>query len=230
MLREGGGGAAGGARRAHLTDCRACELDDELDHHIDQGEYAVVLEKARPLLEGRSACAEVPHLTLGSVLYPLFKLGRLEQARDSHLRGYALVQRNREFLATLGEHLEFLTLTGNVERGLKLFARHLGWALEHASHRDRFTFHAASLALMERALAESQERVDLALPRTFTLYSPEGTYETRTLRGWLTSQTESIAARFDARNGTDRFHKLLARARRLGNEVVPFAIDAPLPS
>jgi hypothetical protein len=216
--------------RDHLTDCRACELDDELDHHIDRGEYAVVLEKARPLLEGRSGCAEVPHLTLGSVLYPLFKLGRLEQARDNHLRGYALVQRNREFLATLGEHLEFLTLTGNVEQGLKLFERHLGWALEHASHRDRFTFHAASLALMERALAEGRERVELALPRTFTLYSPEGTYETRTLRGWLSSQAEGIAARFDARNGTARFSQLLARARRLSEEAIPFPIDDPLPS
>ncbi|PTL78938.1 hypothetical protein [Vitiosangium sp. GDMCC 1.1324] len=214
--------------RDHLTDCRACELDDELDHHIDQGEYAVALQKARPLLEGRSACAEVPHLTLGSVLYPLFKLGRLEQARDSHLRGYALVQRNREFLATMGDHLEFLTLTGNVERGLKLFERHMGWALEHASHRDRFTFHSAALALMERALAEKRERVVLSLPRAFPLYSPGDAYETRALRGWLAAQAEGIAAKFDSRNGTDRFHKLLARSRRLGEEVVPFPIDAPL--
>lgn len=214
--------------RDHLTDCRACELDDELDHHIDRGEYELVLRKARPLLEGRAGCAEVPHLTLGSVLYPLFKLGKLEQARDCHLRGYGLVQSNREFLATVGEHLEFLTLTANVERGLKLFERHVGWALEHASHRDRFTFHSAALALLERALAEGRERVVLSLPRTFTLYSPEGAYETRTLRGWLASQAEGIAAKFDARNGTKRFHGLLARSRRLGEEVVPFPIDVPV--
>jgi hypothetical protein len=166
----------------------------------------------------------VPHLTLGSVLYPLFKLGRMEQARDSHLRGYALVQRNREFLATVGEHLEFLTLTANVERGLTLFERHVEWALEHASQRDRFTFHSAALALMERALVEGRERVALSLPRTFTLYSPEGTYETRTLRGWLSSQAEGIAAKFDSRNGTDRFHQLLTRAKRLGAEVAPFPL------
>ncbi|MFL5355416.1 hypothetical protein [Archangium sp.] len=214
--------------RDHLTDCRACELDDELDHHIDRGEYELALRKARPLLEGRAGCAEVPHLTLGSVLYPLFKLGQLEQARDCHLRGYGLVQRNREFLATVGEHLELLTLTANVERGLKLFERHVGWALEHASHRDRFTFHSAALSLLERALAEGHERVELSLPRTFTMYSPEGTYETRTLRGWLASQAEGIAAKFDARNGTKRFHQLLARSRRLGEEVVPFPIDVPV--
>jgi hypothetical protein len=216
--------------RDHLTDCRACELDDELDHYIDRGEYEVVLEKARPLLEGRSSCTEVPHLTLGSVLYPLFKLERLEQARDCHLRGYTLVQRNRDFLATVGEHLEFLSLTGNVVRGLRLFERHLGWALEHASHRDRFTFYTASLALVERALGEGRERVELSLPRAFTLYSPEGSYETPTLRGWLAAQSEGIAAKFDARNGTNRFRQLVTRAKRLGNEVRPFPINAPLPS
>ena len=216
--------------RDHLTDCRACELDDELDYHIDQGEYAVVLEKARPLLEGRSGCAEVPHLTLGSVLYPLFKLGRMEQARDCHLRGYALVQRNREFLATVGEHLEFLSLTGNVVRGLKLFERHVGWALEHASHRDRFSFYSASLFLLERALADGRERVELSLPRAFTLYTPEGSYETRTLRGWLAAQSEGIAMKFDTRNGTERFRQLLARTKGLGNELVPFPIEDSLPS
>ena len=212
--------------RDHLTDCLACELDDELDHHLDQGEYEEVVRKARPLLEGRYGCAEVPHQTLGSVLYPLFKLSRLEQARDSHLRGYALVRGNRDFLATVGEHLEFLALTGNVARGLKLFERHLPWALTHASHRDRFTFYTAALALMERALVEGHERERLALPRAFPLYSPEGAYETRVLRGWLAVQSEAIAARFDARNGTDRFRRLLERTRRLGDETRPFPIDA----
>lgn len=218
------------APRDHLTDCRACELDDELDYHLDRGEYEVLLKKARPLLEGRHGCAEVPHLTLGTVLYPLFKLNRLEQARDSHLQGYALARRNREFLATMGEHLEFLTLTGNVVRGLKLFERHVDWALEHASHRDRFTFYTAALCLMEQALVEGRERVELSLPRTFTLYTPEGAYPVRTLRDWLASQAEGIAAKFDARNGTGHFHNLLTRSKHLRNEVVSFPIDASLPS
>ncbi len=213
--------------RDHLTDCRACDLNDELDHPFDQGNHARVLERARPLLDGRAKCAEVPHLTLGRVLYSLFTLGRLEHARDSHLRGYTLVRHNREFLGTVGEHLEFLALTGNVDRGLKLFERHLAWALEHASHRYRFTFHTAALALMERALVEGRERVALALPRAFPLHAPEGTYETRTLRGWLAAQAEGIAATFDTRNGTDHFRQLLARTRRLGNEVRPFPIEDP---
>jgi hypothetical protein len=211
--------------RDHLTDCPACELDDELDEHLDRGEYEQVLRKARPLMDGRLECAEVPHQTLGTLLYPLFQLDRLEQARDCHLRGYTLVRGNQDFLATVGEHLEFLALTDNVTRGLALFQRHLGWALTHASHRDRFTFLAAALALLERALVGGREREALALPRAFALHSSEGVYELRRVHGWLTAQTESLAARFDTRNGTDRFRQLLARTHRLAHEVRPYPMD-----
>ena len=213
--------------RDTLTDCRACELHDELDHPLDQGDHARAMERAKALLEGRVSCAEVPHLTLGRVLYALFTLGRLEQARASHLQGYSLVRNNREFLGTVGEHLEFLALTGNVDPGLRLLERHVGWALTHASHRYRFTFHTAALALLDQVLAGGRERVALALPRALPLEATDGTYDTRALRGWFEAQAEGIARTFDARNGTERYRQLLARARRLRDEVRPFPIEGP---
>ncbi|MET0406554.1 MAG: hypothetical protein ABW123_29320 [Cystobacter sp.] len=213
------------APRDHLTDCLACELNVELNHFIDRGEHERLLQKARPLLEGRQACAKVPHMTFGRVLYPLFKLGRLEQAREHHLRGYAMVRADRFFVSTVGEHLEFLALTGNVTRGMKLFERHVGWALEHTTPLNRLMFHLAALALMERAEVESRERVELALPRAFPLYAPSGTYATASLRGWLLTQAEGLVTKFDARNGTDRFQRQLARTRALASEVRPLPID-----
>jgi tetratricopeptide (TPR) repeat protein len=212
------------APRDHLTDCIACDLDDEIDHHIDRGEYKKALEKAQPILEGLSTCAEIPHLTYGSLLYPLLKLERLEEARDYHLRGYPMVSRNRDFLATVGEHLEFLALTDNLSRGLALFEKHLGWALDHASWRDRFSFHMAASFLGSRLVAEGRDTVSLKLPKAFPLYQSEGTYSVRELHGWVETQAQEIAARFDTRNGTDRFQKLLERTRSLGRDVYPFPI------
>ena len=40
------------APRDHLTDCRVCELDDELDHHVDRGEWEQALREGAPILEG----------------------------------------------------------------------------------------------------------------------------------------------------------------------------------
>ncbi|WP_224366063.1 hypothetical protein [Hyalangium versicolor] len=213
------------APRDYLTDCRACDLDDEIDHHIDKGEYEQALKKARPILEGRSSCAEIPHLTYGSVLYPLLKLGRLEEARDCHLRGYPMISRNRDFLACVGEHLEFLALTDNLSRGLTLFEHHLGWALDHASWRDRFTFHSAAEFLLARVVASGRGTVSLRLPKAFPLHQGKGTYETRDLHSWVKTQAQEIAARFDTRNGTDRFQQLLERPQQLERDVSPFPIE-----
>jgi len=214
------------APRDHLTDCQACDRDDEIDYFIDRGEYGPAVEKARPILEGRLRCAEIPHLTYGSVLYPLLKLGRLEEARDCHLHGYPMISRNRDFLPTVGEHIEFLALTNNLARGLTLFEKHLVWGLTHASYRDRFTFHAAASFLLSRLVAEGRETVSLRLPREFPLHQPQGTYETKALHGWLEDQAKELGGRFDARNGTDRFQKLLERTHGLVNDVRPFPLDA----
>ena len=214
------------APRDYLTDCRACDLDDEIDHHIDLGEYAKGLQKARPILEGRSSCAEIPHLTYGSVLYPLLKLGRLEEARDCHLRGYPMISRNRDFLACVGEHMQFLALTDNLSRGLTLFEDHLGWALDHASWRDRFTFHTAAQLLLSRLLAAGRDTVSLRLPRAFALHHVQGSYATRELHGWVEGQAREIAERFDKRNGTLRFQKLLEQTHELEKDVRPFPIEA----
>ncbi|RKH44351.1 hypothetical protein [Corallococcus llansteffanensis] len=213
------------APRDHLTDCRVCELDDELDHHVDRGEWEQAVKKAKPILDGRQSCAEIPHLTLGTLLYPFFKLERLEEARACHVRGYAMVAKNREFLATVGEHLEFLALTGNLSRGLTLLEKHLGWALEHSSHRDRFSFYAASSFLLGQVTAEGRDEVSLRLPKAFPLHAVDGGYATRALQDWMETQARDIAARFDARNGTARFTGLLARNEVLAKEARPFPLD-----
>ncbi|RKG90726.1 hypothetical protein [Corallococcus terminator] len=213
------------APRDHLTDCRVCELDDELDHHVDRGEWEQAVKKAKPILDGRQSCAEIPHLTLGTLLYPFFKLNRLEEARACHVRGYAMVAKNREFLATVGEHLEFLALTGNLSRGLTVLEKHLGWALEHSSHRDRFTFYAAGSFLLGQVTADGREEVSLRLPKAFPLHAVDGGYATRALRDWMETQARDIAARFDARNGTARFMELLARNEVLAKEARLFPLD-----
>ena len=66
------------------------------------------------------------------------------------------------------------------------------------------------------------EGEDVACP----LFQPEGTYETRALLEWVEAQAQGIAAKFDARNGTPKYQKLLERGRSLVNEVRPFPIDA----
>ncbi|AGC42758.1 hypothetical protein MYSTI_01410 [Myxococcus stipitatus DSM 14675] len=214
------------APRDHLTDCRACELDDELDHHVEKAEWEQALRKAKPIVEGRVKCAEIPHLTLGTMLYPLFKLGDYEQAAELHRRGYPMVSKNRDFLATVGDHIEFLTLTGNLARGLSLVEKHLEWTLDHGSFNDRFLFLVASTFLLEQVKMEGgRDVVSLRLTKAFPEHREDGGYEVTALHAWMLKQAKDIATRFDTRNGTDRYARRLARLQRLSEEVRDFPLD-----
>lgn len=199
------------APRDALTDCEACELDDELDLHLDRDEHEQVLQKAFPLLRGWTGCAEVPQRTYGSVLYPLLRLERLEEAQRLHLHGYPAVARNRDFLVTVAEHLEFLALTHNFARALVLLERHLGWALAHASRVDRFAFLCAAALLFELLRAEGHEALTLRLPYGFPLHQADCLYATARLQRWARGEAEDIARRFDERNGNGRYAQLLER-------------------
>ena len=197
--------------RDALTDCEACELDDELDLHLDRDEHEQVLQKAFPLLRGWTGCAEVPQRTYGSVLYPLLKLDRLEEAQKLHLHGYPAVARNRDFLVTVAEHLEFLALTHNFARALVLLERHLDWALAHASRVDRFGFLCAAALLFRLLREEGLAVLTLRLPYGFALHQADCLYATARLQRWAQGEAAEIARRFDARNGNARYAQLLAR-------------------
>jgi hypothetical protein len=211
--------------RDALTDCEACELDDELDLHLDRGEHEQVLQKAFPLLRGWTGCAEVPQRTYGSVLYPLLKLERLEEAQKLHLHGYPAVARNRDFLVTVGEHLEFLALTHNFARALVLLERHLSWALAHASRLDRFGFLCAAALLFSLLRQEGHEVLTLRLPYGFALHQADCLYATARLQQWAEGEAADIAQRFDARNGTSRYAQLLVRTLERTKDARPFPLE-----
>ena len=211
--------------RDALTDCEACELDDELDLHLDLGEHEQVMQKAFPLLRGWTGCAEVPQRTYGSVLYPLLRLGRMEEAQKLHLHGYPAVARNRDFLVTVGEHLEFLALTHNFARALVLLERHLDWALAHASRVDRFAFLCSAALLFELLRAEGHEVLTLRLPYGFPLHQADCLYATARLQKWAEGEAQEIARRFDARNGNARYAELLGRALAKRAYARPFPLE-----
>ena len=191
------------AKRDELSDCTACEASFMVDYQRDQATAA--LEAAKPILSGRLRCAEVPHVTLAAVLEPMLKIGQFEEAVRTHLRGYKMIRDNQEFLISTGEHLAFLAYTHNLPKALELLERHLPWALATADMDRRYSFYRDALVLMRRLRDAGQAHVQLQVPKDFAIQpSPDG-ITVAALETYLTSEVNSIAAAFDARNGTDLF-------------------------
>ncbi|MBQ1092348.1 tetratricopeptide repeat protein [Streptomyces sp. B93] len=183
------------AERDAMADCHACEMHSQGWWQAERGRDEEALRLWAPVLEGEYTCAHEPHAALASSLTSLLRLGRLEEARANHLRGFRLVRTMESMRGAFADHVEFCALTGNEARGLELLAERPAYFTDTGNPRSLMEFLSVVTLLMDRLTALGL--ADRQVP------GPPG-------RGWTAGelavhareQALELAARFDARNGT----------------------------
>ena len=196
------------ADRDRMSDCHACELNGQGWWRAEQGRDAEALELWAPVLEGEFTCAHEPHTVLASSLVPLLRLGRLDEARAHHLRGFRLVRAMESMRSAYADHVEFCALTGNEARGLELLAERPAYFTDTGHPRGRLEFLSVVTLLMDRliALGLGDRQVPGPADRTWTAHD---------LAAHARAETLDLAGQFDRRNGTtyvsDRARARMAR-------------------
>ncbi|MGX1133411.1 tetratricopeptide (TPR) repeat protein [Streptomyces glaucescens] len=183
------------ADRDSMADCHACELDGQGWWQAERGRDEEALRFWRPVLDGEFSCAHEPHAALASSLLPLVRLGRLDEARGHHLRGFRLVRAKESMRSAYAEHVEFCALTGNEARGLELLAERPAYFTDSGQPRSRMEFLSVVALLMGRltVLGFGGRQVPGPAGRSWTAGE---------LAGHARVEALALAARFDQRNGT----------------------------
>lgn len=192
------------ADRDRMADCHACELHGQGLWRAELGEDEEALETWAPVLAGEHTCAHEPHAVLASSLLPLLRLGRGEQARANHLRGYRLVRPMESMRGAVAEHIEFCALTGNEARGLEILAERPAYFTDAGDPDSHLDFLAVTALLTDRlvALGHGEQSVP----------GPAGSsWTARELAGHARVEALALARRFDERNGTDRVSEVVRR-------------------
>ncbi len=206
------------------ADCAACELANEFDYFLvarEQPEEAI--ELAEPLLDGRMSCAVVPLSCLAQVLVPLLRLGRVEETVAHHLRGIGLIDDRSRAIGSVGDHLDYLAITGNHRRGIALLERRFAWASEGRNLSGRFTFYLGAWVLLSRIAERARKPTrKLRLPRSLPFWREDATYRLDELLAWLEGELRGLADAFDRRNGNEWFARRVTAAREL------LALDTPI--
>ncbi|MFC5805639.1 tetratricopeptide repeat protein [Streptomyces formicae] len=213
------------ADRDRMADCHACELHDQGAWQARLGNDERALELWRPVLDGEYTCAHEPHAVLAASLLPLLRLGRAEEARAHHLRGYRMVRPLESMRGWVALHVEFCALTGNEARALEILSDRPAYFTDGGDPDSLMRHLAATAVLMDRLviLGHGEQGVP----------GPAGTsWTARTLAAHAREQALAIAARFDGRNGTDavstRVRERLGRQPLL--ERLPLGIRAVRPA
>ncbi|MFG2847229.1 hypothetical protein ACGF12_29255 [Kitasatospora sp. NPDC048296] len=200
--------------RTELSDCHACETRARARHFIEAGDDARGLEILAPVLDGRSTCEQEPYFSQATALLPLLRRGRLDEARSAHLTGYRYARGKASMLHAVGLHIEFCALSGNEPRGLELLAE----------NRDLFAVAGEPAARLEFLTGLEVLVAGLAAAGhgELAVSGPAGTsWTVDTLLAHLRGEADALAARFDARNGTDA----VSAARRARLAVEPLLAE-----
>ncbi|MFI8190441.1 tetratricopeptide repeat protein [Streptomyces sp. NPDC085946] len=183
------------ADRDDMADCHACELHGQGWWQARRGRDAEALRLWRPVLEGEFTCAHEPHTVLASSLVPLLRLGRPDEARAHHLRGFRLVRSMESMRGAYADHVEFCALTGNEARGLELLAERPAYLTDDGQPRSKLEYLCVVTLLMDRltGLGLGEQPVPGPAGRAWTA---------RDLAAHARAEALALAARFDRRNGT----------------------------
>ncbi|MFJ8228347.1 tetratricopeptide repeat protein [Streptomyces sp. NPDC094448] len=210
------------AGRDSMSDCHACELNDQGRYRAVRGDDAGAIRLWGPVLAGDEDCLEEPHRVLAHSLLPLLRLGRADEARANHLRGYRMARGNESLLRSIGAHIEFCALTGNESRGLEILAEHAGHLGALVDVDAQLDFDGGILVLLRR-LKDTGHGDRPTVPHEGAVRTAAELYDL------LYADAAAIAARFDARNGnslkSDRFAERIARQPLA--DVLPLGVRSP---
>lgn len=193
------------AERGEMADCHACETARQGEFFADDGDDARAVQHWEPVLAGRQTCAEEPHRALAKSLLPLVRLGRLDDARANHLRGYPMVKGSESLMPSVARHIEFCALTGNEARGLELLADTPTYFDAGREPEPRMGYLAVTALLMDRLVTLGRGGLQVTGPAGRSWTAAELARHAR-------AEALALAARFDERNGTTAVsERVLAR-------------------
>ncbi|MFF8534720.1 tetratricopeptide repeat protein [Streptomyces sp. NPDC015532] len=183
------------ADRDAMADCLACELHGQGWWRAVRGADGDALELWAPVLVGEYTCAHEPHTVLASSLLPLLRLGRVEEARAHHLRGFRLVRAMESMRGAYADHVEFCALTGNEARALELLAERPAYFTDSGDPRSKLDFLSVVALAMDRVTALGLGGQPVPGPAGRAWTAAELAVHAR-------GEALALAARFDDRNGT----------------------------
>jgi hypothetical protein len=185
-------------KRDSGSDCRACDADYVAAAYLAVRDLESARLAARPILERRLSCAEIPTLTFGRFLLPLTEAGEIEAAKEYAALLPRRIGTNRVFVTTAGALVAY-HVGRRSPAGLTAARRYAGWALEGETPLRRLVLILGLLRAcrMAREMGKGGQSLGPLLPN-----ETPSTYEDAESR--LTQAARGLGDAFDVRNGHTR--------------------------
>ncbi|RKT88705.1 hypothetical protein SAMN05421805_1011746 [Saccharopolyspora antimicrobica] len=216
--------------RDNYSHCEACVRSDDADYFRASGDEETALRLFDEIIENRVSCGSEPERAQGNALLPLLRAGRADEAKWHHFRSYRAAVANADGFGIISDHLVFLAVTGNTERGLSLLERHIGeLPNDPLDVYKRFCALVSYGVLLDAVTRGGHGDVEVRgsdMPDVAAVFGIEPRRRTAAelaAESWRVAG--EIAESFDARNGNQHFATEISRARALADEHYDLPIE-----
>lgn len=192
-------------RRDSLSDCHACERNEEVDYLLSIHMYDEAMEKAKDLFSRRLTCTEIPDATYGKFLKYYNQeilAGRMEINEEIQ----HIVEQLRYSIRTKKLCFEYI---GEMLLIYSIFdkAKALAWFKMYCCEAEvmrnpeyKFYFSVAAMHFFGQMKNRKSYRIKLS--PGFSQYREDGNYSPNALYGYYQSIAYDVAMKMDNRNET----------------------------
>ncbi|MGM5632063.1 hypothetical protein O2K51_14285 [Apibacter raozihei] len=190
--------------RDGMSDCEACEQNAKIKIKLMNGNFDEALSDMKEMQMKKLFCAEVPFNTYCNLAYYLNK-GNRPEARFyfNKALGELKSDKNTSAISDISKLINY-SAEHNKQLAISLFTKYAHWQL---NAEDKISF---EVSLNFLKLFKKDEDIKLEnLRPSFPFYKENGLYRTHVFFDYYKKIAEDLAYKFDARNKTQNYNKLL---------------------
>ncbi len=191
-----------------LSDCRACELDTEIQAELLIGSEEKAVRMISSMMQQNISCSEVPQKTYGKCVEHFTKIGDLDEADFYADQLIPMMGVDPNFLAEAGNILLLRSYTAP-NSAYTIFCKYLDVFLRSKNPRMKFAFANGAATFFENINRDENELISMKLPRTFELFSDENQYDPDIMFDYFRDIASEIAAKFDKSYGNTYYSDIL---------------------
>jgi hypothetical protein len=191
--------------RDSMANCRACELDDDVELELRLGNFEKALTVGSSMLTKKVSCTHMPFSCYCGCVKYFQQAGDMEKAYEYFVKAEADLAElsDTSQIAEIGIMTRFLT-DYDKERAWRFFEQHAHWNVDSEDYLD-FIFSTSVLPLFG-----SEGCKVLNVNPSLEWYREDNTYSLKDIYNFYYNKAKDLAERFDRRNGNSYFSEQFA--------------------
>lgn len=201
--------------RDALSDCRACELDTQIEYTLYyDNDLERALRMARPLFVGTMSCAEVPHCTYARFAHHYLKMGRFAEAEEYADKSWRLINRTYSTTTSLADFEGVILLTyayTNRRKGIAVFKKTFPYCWNMKNAVFSWKYYYGVYHLMAQLEQAGSKQLTFRFPdKAAGLTDENNKCAVRDLKNYMRDRLQFLSDKLDERNGNRMYNNRLS--------------------